>query len=270
MTPPQRPAGLGFPRRTFVIGALVTLSSLVAIRGDDSSQRQMLDQYVQILQSGVESTELELQTLEGDISDLQQEIEDLIQRIETAAESGEAPAPRAEREEPSEVRFRPPQARAAGSVAKTVLIWCESNQVSVVNQDALLEAADRGFAELEPQLRSNADVPPTGRWVATRGDFDCAYEVLEDRSGAAVWMERKAGAGEDTAQALRDGSDYRQAISGGIPSGTLLIFAVHSDSFDLFRRLRTDAIESDYQVFWLPCSHDAHLFPGSGDLAVIR
>lgn len=269
MTPPQRPAGPCVPRRTFVIGALVTLSSLIAIRGDDSPQRRMLDQYVQILQSGIESTELELQTLEVDISDLRQEIEDLIRQIETAAEAGATPAPRAEREEPSEVRFQPPQARAASGVQQTVLIWCESNRVSVVDQEAVFEAARSGYAELAPRLRNNADYPQTGRWTATRGDFDCAYEIFEDGSGS-LWLVHKADAGEDLAQALRDGSNYHQAISGGTPSGTLLNFAVHSDSFDQFQKLRTDANKLGYQVFWLPYAHDERLFPGGGDLAVIR
>lgn len=219
---------------------------------------------LKLLTAEIRHADAELRQLKQEVADVRQEIDEQIRQLEAlTSDPQEQPSPVA-KPAPREIKFRLPLAHVS-TREETLFFVCEANRVTWIDQRALSAASDIDLLRQAAERVEQTGETETGLWSATRGAFDYRWEVkLQDEQVVAgVWISRRAGhKGETADEAAAATSEYARTLARYDPQTTRVVFAVRSDSFDVYRTLRSQLFELDFGVSWKPMTLDQRFSVG--------
>lgn len=151
------------------------------------------------------------------------------------------------------LRFRTPVSKPVA--ADELMFECRGGRVTFIDLPAFLLEVENKVRDLSEQLEKNGRAAAVTRPI---GAFRLNYGVQRQGYLASVLFHRwmlepiTSSRGETFEQALKAGSNFRQALDSALPDHTVVTFWVYPDSFGLFRQLRDVLYQNGMEVAGRP------------------
>lgn len=221
-----------------------------------SATNQEVERTIRIVESGIEETSRAVGNLADRFADDQKALAKIVEQLKALQAVPRDAPPQPQATGVQSVKGRVPRTRPADKTESIVFVL-ENGRVTPVNLGAamtsLAESVNSGRAALK------------GVHSSPVGHFDVKYEI-----GAGVLsleLVRKPGSehyGEALAKFNSPGSESRRLIETTDSSTHFIQFGVYPDSFELFRHVRSFAVQHEFEMGFLPVAPGELISLGGG------
>lgn len=235
-------------------------------------------------EAAIQEVERSIRIVETQIDETSQSVTKLANRTETHRRTLDeminqlATLQPPEKDEP-EVPKKPGLMQVEGRVPmthlvenkKNILLILEGGRATNVDFDPINAASQSLRATILSEARAGTKTRWEGVQTVTGGHWDFKYEsrvegdYLITRSHALV---RKAGHDGETSEQFDGDSEVRRLLTAADAHGTTVQLAVYSDSFDLFRKIRSMAMKRGFEIGFEPVAPGEPIYIGAGGVSV--
>lgn len=231
---------------------------------------QEVERSIRIVESQIDDTSQSVAKLADRTGEHQRTLNDLIDQLATLQPP--------EKDEP-EVPKKPGLMQVEGRVPMTHLVENKKNILLILEAGRATQVdfvpINVASRTLRGTIITEARAGTKKRWEGVQtvadGHWDFKYEswvegdYLISRSLALV---RKPGHDGETGEQFDGDSEIRRLLTNADAQGTTVQLAVYSDSFDLFRKIRSMAMKRGFEIGFEPVAPGEPIYIGAGGVSV--